>query len=47
MQLRYAIESIIREQPEKNEPLFVAVIELLTSAATHQVCCVLVLFVKL
>ncbi|XP_056698928.1 uncharacterized protein [Spinacia oleracea] len=36
MQLRYAIESIIREQPEKNEPLFVAVIELLTSAATHQ-----------
>ncbi|XP_021775850.1 uncharacterized protein LOC110739698 isoform X1 [Chenopodium quinoa] len=36
MQLRSAIESIIREQPERNEPLFVAAIELLTSAATHQ-----------
>lgn len=36
MQLRYAIESIVREQPERNEPLFVAVIQLLTSAANHQ-----------
>ncbi|XP_021753127.1 uncharacterized protein LOC110718576 isoform X2 [Chenopodium quinoa] len=36
MQLRSAIESFIREQPERNEPLFVAAIELLTSAATHQ-----------
>ncbi|XP_048491889.1 uncharacterized protein LOC104903976 isoform X2 [Beta vulgaris subsp. vulgaris] len=36
MQLRHTIESIIREQSERNEALFVAVIELLTSAAIHQ-----------
>ncbi|KAL2937209.1 hypothetical protein RDABS01_020658 [Bienertia sinuspersici] len=36
MQLRHSIENIIREQSESNEPLFVAAVELLTSAANHQ-----------
>ncbi|KAK9690813.1 hypothetical protein RND81_09G155600 [Saponaria officinalis] len=36
IQLKRSIESIINEQSEKNEDLFVAVIKLLTSVANHQ-----------
>ncbi|XP_057518162.1 uncharacterized protein LOC130799071 isoform X1 [Amaranthus tricolor] len=36
MQLRHTVESIIGEQSERNEPLFVAAVELLTSTAKHQ-----------